>query len=455
MNNDMSNLVDDPAECSVIGGLMFNDKTDIAAEAISILNADDFYQSANRIIWQEIKRLASSGQDVNFNTVYSALSDIGQDFTSYVMRLANETFSQTNIVNSAKRVKQLSGLRKALNAIYQASEELTGRGDPEERLRKAMNIVSEIGNQDDKFDLKDPIDVMTNVLNMMEAAHKNQTGLTGISSGFENIDHFTKGFSSPDLIVVAAPPSMGKTTLSLNFAEHAAFISEEPKNVLVFSLEMSAEQLMQKTIANLGSLFLNKIKNGTALDDKYDNARIGKAQGVIVNRQKHFLIDDSAGLTGADIHARSRRAALRFGGKIDLIVIDYLHKIEAEGENEVIQIRNKIRSMKNLAKKQGCPVIVLSQLNRSLVGRPEMKNLLGSSAIEQEADVIIFLYDEDYQGKRSEKSLTEVIIAKNRMGETGSTFLQPELAMSRFADTERLPEAKPVEEKKFKKRELN
>lgn len=452
--NDMSNLVDDPAEGSVIGGLMFNDKTDIAAEAVSILNADDFYQSANQIIWREIKRLASTGQDVNFNTVYSALSDIGQDYTSYVMRLANETFSQTNIVNSAKRVKQLSGLRKALNAIYQASEELTGRGDPSERMKKAMSIVSEIGNQEDAADLKNPVDVMMNVLNMMEVAFENKTGLTGISSGFENVDHFTKGFSSPDLIVVAAPPSMGKTTLSLNFAEHAAFISEEPKNVLVFSLEMSAEQLMQKTISNLGSLYLNKIKNGKALEEKQDFARIGRAQEIIVKRQKNFLIDDSAGLTGADIHAKARRAALRFGGKIDLIVVDYLHKIEAEGENEVIQIRNKIRAMKNLAKKQNCPVIVLSQLNRSLTGRPEMKNLLGSSAIEQEADIIIFLYDEDYQGVRNEQSLTEVIIAKNRMGEIGSTFLQPELAMSRFADTQRLPAPKQAEEKQYRKREL-
>ena len=452
--NDMSNLVDDPAEGSVIGGLMFNDKTDVAAEAVSILNADDFYQSANQIIWREIKRLASTGQDVNFNTVYSALSDIGQDYTSYVMRLANETFSQTSIVNSAKRVKQLSGLRKALNAIYQASEELTGRGDPSERMKKAMSIVSEIGNQEDAADLKNPVDVMMNVLNMMEVAFENKTGLTGISSGFENVDYFTKGFSSPDLIVVAAPPSMGKTTLSLNFAEHAAFISDDPKNVLVFSLEMSAEQLMQKTISNLGSLYLNKIKNGKALEEKQDFARIGRAQEIIVKRQKNFLIDDSAGLTGADIHAKARRAALRFGGKIDLIVVDYLHKIEAEGENEVIQIRNKIRAMKNLAKKQNCPVIVLSQLNRSLTGRPEMKNLLGSSAIEQEADIIIFLYDEDYQGVRNEQSLTEVIIAKNRMGEIGSTFLQPELAMSRFADTQRLPAPKPVEEKQYKKREL-
>lgn len=452
--NDMSNLVDDPAEGSVIGGLMFNDKTDIAAEAVSILNADDFYQPANQIIWREIKRLASTGQDVNFNTVYSALSDIGQDYTSYVMRLANETFSQTNIVNSAKRVKQLSGLRKALNAIYQASQELTGRGDPSERMKKAMSIVSEIGNQEDAADLKNPVDVMMNVLNMMEVAFENKTGLTGISSGFENVDHFTKGFSPPDLIVVAAPPSMGKTTLSLNFAEHAAFISEEPKNVLVFSLEMSAEQLMQKTISNLGSLYLNKIKNGKALEEKQDFARIGRAQEIIVKRQKNFLIDDSAGLTGADIHAKARRAALRFGGKIDLIVVDYLHKIEAEGENEVIQIRNKIRAMKNLAKKQNCPVIVLSQLNRSLTGRPEMKNLLGSSAIEQEADIIIFLYDEDYQGARNEQSLTEVIIAKNRMGEIGSTFLQPELSMSRFADTQRLPAPKPVEEKQYRKREL-
>jgi replicative DNA helicase len=120
-----------------------------------------------------------------------------------------------------------------------------------------------------------------------------------------------------------------------------------------------------------------------------------------------------------------------------------------------MQVRAKVRGMKNMAKKLKCPVIVLSQLNRSLVGRPEMKNLLGSSAIEQEADVIMFLYDEDYEGNRGSHSLTEVIFAKNRMGETGATFLQPELSFSRFTNTQRLPAAKPVEEKKYKKREFN
>lgn len=441
----MNNLYDELAEQTVIGGLMFNDKTDIAADVLAILKPSDFANQNHKYIWETILKIAGSGQDVNAVTIPSALSDAGSDLSSYAMHLGINAVSQASIVNTAYRLKKVARLRSAMEAINQAADEINKHGDPEQRLRSAMEKIANIGDDEGDQEIKHPVDVMNSVFGMMEKALKSQDGLIGISSGFENIDRFTSGFQPQDLIVVAAPPSCGKTTLTLNFAEYSAFLSPEPKRVLFFSLEMSAEQLMQKMIASLGNVYLNKVRNGSALVDCV--AFLGKAQETIQGRQKYFRIDDKGGQTVAEMQARAKRTAMRLGG-LDLIVVDYLHKIEAEGESDVAQIRNKIRGMKNMAKKMNCPVIVLSQLNRGLIGRPEMKNLLGSSAIEQEGDLIIFLYDEDYEGNRGDHSLTEAIIAKNRMGETGTTYLQPELGFSRFKDTNRLPAPKPEPEKK-------
>ncbi len=445
----MNNLYDELAEQTIIGGLMFNDKTDVAVDVLSILKPSDFANQAHKLVWEVIQKLHAQGQDINAVTVPSTLQDMGTDLSSYVMRLGIDAVSQANLVNTAYRLRKVSKLRKAMDAINDAAAEISKNGDPEDRLRNAMAKVADIGDDDSDQEIKDPVTVMTGVLNMMQAALESKNGLIGISSGFENIDRMTGGFQRQDLIVVAAPPSCGKTTLTLNFAEHAAFLAKDPKKVLFFSLEMSAEQLLQKTIANIGNIFLSKIRNGKVLDDTENRGfeRIATAQEVIQNRKDYFRIDDKGGQTVAEMHARAKRTAMRLGG-LDLIVVDYLHKIEADGESDAVQIRAKIRGMKNLAKKMNCPVIVLSQLNRSLVGRPEMKNLLGSSAIEQEADVIMFLYDEDYEGNRGDHSLTEVIFAKNRMGETGTTYIQPELKFSRFSNTQRLPAPKPEPEKK-------
>jgi replicative DNA helicase len=452
----MNNLYDELAEQNIIGGLLFNDKTDIAADVLSILKPADFANQHHKFVWEVILKLVTQGQEINAVTVPSALQDLGSDLSSYVMRLGIDAVSQANLVNTANRLKKISRLRAAMEAINDAAAEINKHGDPEDRLKNALAKVASIGDDEGDQDIKDPVSVMTEVFNQMERALKSKNGLLGISSGFENVDKFTNGFQSQDLIIVAAPPSCGKTTLTLNFAEYAAFLSPEPKKVLFFSLEMSAEQLLQKTIANIGNIFLSKVRNGQALDDHENRGfeRIATAQEIIQSRNDYFRIDDKGGQTVAEMQARAKRTAMRLGG-LDLIVVDYLHKIEADGESEVMQVRAKVRGMKNMAKKLKCPVIVLSQLNRSLVGRPEMKNLLGSSAIEQEADVIMFLYDEDYEGNRGPHSLTEVIFAKNRMGETGATFLQPELSFSRFTNTQRLPAAKPVEEKKYKKREFN
>lgn len=450
MTNNMERFYNDMQERYVIGGLMFKAETIDAAEAISILRPDDFYLAANRQIWEVICELSGKGQHIDFVTVCTVLDNRGIELSSYVMAAANEAPSQASLVSYANEIKKMSRMRKALCALTAAQDELFKFGDPEERMQKALDAVSAIGQDETDADIKDPVQVMSNVFEIMERAYTNKTGLIGISSGLENIDAFTQGFQSPDIIVVAAPPSMGKTTFSLNFAEYAAFLDPVPRKVLFFSLEMSAEQLMQKTIANLGSLYLKKIKSGRALDDSTDMGRLAKAQEIIQKRKDYYRIDDKAGQTIGEIKARAKRTSMKMGG-LDLIVVDYLHLIEATNKNDgdIQVITKNLQGLKQLAKQLKCPVIVLSQLNRGFTGRPEMKNLLGSSIIEQTADIIFFLYDEDYQGTRGDHSLTEVIIAKNRMGETGSTFLQPELGLSRFVDTKRLPEPKEPEVKKY------
>lgn len=450
----MDNLHDLSAEEAVIGAFMWDSETEQAIQAIEMLKPGDFYLRVHQTYWRCITEMSQKNIRIDLVTISSYMTAQGIDHEmTHIGSMIRSTPSQAGLISYCKTVKELSQLRSAMAKCVEAINAIQERGDPNERVQKALSLVATIGADESDSDIKDPVDVMGNVLQMMDRAFRNEKGMIGISSGFENIDKFTNGFQAPDVIVVAAPPSMGKTTFTLNFAEYAAFLDPEPKNVLFFSLEMSAEQLMQKTIANLGSLFLNKIKTGKALEHDADVARIGQAQEIIVSRRKHYRIDDKAGQSIGELSARAKRTAMKMGG-LDLIVVDYLHLIQPtnQSDSSIETITKNIQGLKRLAKQLKCPVIVLSQLNRGLTGRPEMKNLLGSSIIEQTADIILFLYDDDYQGNRGDHSLTEIIVAKNRMGETGSTFLQPELAMSRFRDTQRIPTAAPDTPKKKIKR---
>lgn len=450
-NIEISKLSSYEAECSAIGGVLLDSRTEMALHAVEKLKPEHFYHHDCRVTWQAIAELTARDIPADLVTVMNWIEANGSQVEfSIVGAMARNTPSASNMRRYVDIIIEQFKLRDALTKCLNAISDIQNSGEPSARLASALSQVSTIGADETDSDIKDPVDVMSNVIDMMERAQSSKSGMLGISSGFENIDKFTNGFQAPDLIVVAAPPSMGKTTFSLNFAEHAAFLADEPKNVLIFSLEMSAEQLMQKTIANLGSLYLNKIKTGKALESDHDMGRLAQAQEIIYKRRNNFRIDDKGGQTIAELQARAKRTAMKMGG-IDLIVVDYLHLIAASSAKDgaIETLTKNINGLKNLAKQLKCPVIVLSQLNRAFTGRPEMKNLLGSSIIEQAADIIFFLHDEDYQGQRGDHSITEVIVAKNRMGETGSTFLQPELGMSRFRDTQRLP-APPQEPEKKK-----
>jgi replicative DNA helicase len=241
----------------------------------------------------------------------------------------------------------------------------------------------------------------------------------------------------------------------MNIAENVAYFNAERGKVLIISLEMPAIQLMNKTLARAGGIYLNRILNGSVVDhDQYREGagKLSQAMEVVLSGKDNILIDDKGGQHISQVMARAKRASMKLG-KLDLIVIDYLQLIHADGESQNIRIGNVSGGLKELAKSLNCPVIALSQLNRSITGKPEMKNLKDSGNIEADADVVMFLHDEDYEGQRGDNSLTEVIFAKQRMAAIGSTFLQPELQYSRFADTKRLPEVKQEEAPKvYKKR---
>lgn len=449
----MENLSNLYAEESVIGGLLLNNETDGATYALEMLRPDDFYFRDTREIWSAVCALITAGKPADLLTVSDWLTTNKIDISfSMLGEMAKNTPGQANIKRYTDIVKQNALMRHARVKVHAAADILYGPGDYDQKMSKVLDEVSQIGAEEPKDEIKHAGEVLSEIIDEIQIAFESGGKVSGLKTGFENIDAWIPGMQPGDLVIMAARPSMGKTTLAMNIAENVAYLDEEEKNVLVFSLEMPRNQLVKKSIVRFGSVYLNKLNNGQVLSNDLDAGRLGRAMEVITKRQKNFIIDDRAGLHISQIQARAKRMVMKLG-KVDLIVVDYLQMVQSEGESQTIRVGNVSSGLKNLAKQIGCPVIALSQLNRGLVGRPEMKNLRDSGSIEQDADIIIFLHDEDYEGTRGDHSLTEIIIGKQRLGATGSTYLQPELAFSRFADTKRLPEVKSDPEKKYVKRE--
>lgn len=455
MHNNMEQFYRADAEQSVIGGVMLNANSDKALTALEMLNPSDFYLRQHQQIWKAIRQLFSANYQIDIVTVADQLERDEADHDirfSYLGEISKNTPSQSNVHVYAKIVKDHAKLRNALSSLFDACEAIHDKtANPTDRINTALSVVAGIGADDAQDELKDPSDVAMSVLDRMQTAFTAGTNIVGLSSGFANIDQMTGGFRDGDLIIVAARPSMGKSTFCLNIAENVALLSDKPEPVLFISLEMPAEQLMQKTISRVGNLMLSKVLNGQAMGNDYDVARVGTALEIVKRNSKFWRIDDKGGQHISQIQARAKRAAMKMGG-LSLIVVDYLQMINAEGESQTIRIGNVSKGLKELAKALKCPVIALSQLNRALNGKPELKNLRDSGSIEQDADVVMFLHDEDYEGERTQESLTEIIFAKQRMAAIGSTFLQPELGFSRFSDTTRLPAPKSEPEKKTYKR---
>ncbi|UJF19546.1 replicative DNA helicase [Vibrio sp. SS-MA-C1-2] len=428
------------AEQSVLGGLLLdNERWDSVAEKVV---ASDFYSRPHRLIFESITALLNNSQPLDLITLseyleqHEQLTDIGG--FAYLADLAKNTPSAANITAYAEIVRERALIRSMIsvaNEIADAGYEPKGRAS-EDLLDMAESKIFAIAEQRTSEN-EGPISVesvLEKTLERIEILYQTpQDGVTGVSTGFNDLNKKTAGLQPSDLIIVAARPSMGKTTFAMNLCENAAMDQEKP--VLIFSLEMPADQLMMRILASLSRVDQTKIRTGQ-LDDE-DWARISSSMGLLMNK-KNMYIDDSSGLTPTDVRSRARRIAREHGG-LSMIMVDYLQLMRVPGmqDNRTLEISEISRSLKALAKELQVPVVALSQLNRSLEQRADKRpinsDLRESGAIEQDADLIMFIYrDEVYNPEGPMKGMAEIIIGKQRNGPIGSVRLTFQGQFSRF-----------------------
>ena len=432
------------AEQSVLGGLLLDNE---AADKVGDVLADaDFYSEAHRLIYQHILRLVADGKPADVVTVSESLSSSQKlDYVgglAYLGLLVGNVPTAANIRHYAQIVRDRSILRQlaatagdiadaAYNPLGRSAKEVLDQAEAkvlhiaEQGSRGAQQVVT-IGAL--LADVVDRIEVLYN--------RDDPSDVTGVPTGFSDLDRMTSGMQPGDLVVVAGRPSMGKTSLALNIGEHVALAAGLP--VVVFSMEMGASQLALRLIGSVGRLDQHKLRTGRLAAEDWE--KLTGALGRL--NEAPILIDETPALNAIEVRSRARRLMKTYG-KLGLVIVDYLQLMQASttGENRATEISEISRSMKSLAKELKVPVMALSQLNRSLEQRPNkrpvMSDLRESGAIEQDADVILFIYrDEVYNPETQDKGVAEIIIGKQRNGPIGTvrlTFLGEYTRFENFA----------------------
>lgn len=411
------------AEQSVIGGMII-DKNAIA-EASEALNRDDFYQDRHQELFDSIIKLFNLDTPVDIITLIENLRanekiDKAGGIT-YITELSNSVASTANLSSYIKIVKDKSVLRRLIRASTDIIEDSYKNQDKvEDVIENAEKKIFDIAQKRSVSDYEAINSILERKIVEIEKVYLNKGGTTGIASGFPELDDKTSGFQEGDMILIAARPSMGKTTFALNIAQYAAL--SEKKSVVIFSLEMSKEQLAKKFLAAVTNIEMQDLTNGELNDEDWQ--KIARASGPLGSAK--IYIDDSAGITVTEMRSKCRRIKIEYG--IDLILIDYLQLMSGGGENRQQEVSAISRSIKALAKEMRCPVIALSQLSRApeqrADHRPMLSDLRESGSIEQDADLVMFLYRDDYYNPDTEdKNTAELIIAKQRNGPTGSVKL--------------------------------
>ena len=427
------------AEQAILGGLLLNNNAwDDVAERVG---ARDFYRKTHRQIFEVIAQLVEEENPCDLVTVSQALTQLGQlegiGGMTYLSELARNTPSAANITAYAEIVRERSILRQLISVSQNVADSAF---KPEGRksleiLDLAESAIFEIAEQQKKGSGPQDIkSVLKKTVDRIDELYKNKSAITGVTTGFDELDKMTGGLQPSDMIVIAGRPSMGKTTFAMNLCENVAIKAGKP--VLVFSMEMPADSIVMRMLASLGRINQTSIRSGQL--EKDDWPRITSAIHML--SEQKFFIDDTPALSPLEMRARARRVARECGGELGAIMVDYLQLMQVPGvDNRVNEISEISRSLKGLAKELSCPVLALSQLNRSLEQRPNkrpvMSDLRESGAIEQDADLIAFLYrDEVYNKDSNEKGVAEVIIGKQRNGPIGTVRLAFQGQFSRFDD---------------------
>ncbi|MFS9365796.1 replicative DNA helicase [Streptococcus oralis subsp. tigurinus] len=430
------------AEQSVLGAVFISPESLITLA--DELTPDDFYKPANKIVFKTMLSLLEKGEPIDATTMVSALTNQGDISTiggiNYVVELVNSTPTSKNVEHYAKLVKEKATLRKMIADLSDSlSSAYQGDVSIDDIIAKTEKSMLDISNQNTGTGFRNVADILDTHMQMVETRSQTDGVVTGLSTGFVGLDKITTGLHEDNLIILAARPAMGKTALALNIAQYIAV--KEKKPVAIFSLEMGAESLIERMLAAEGMVEEYHLKTGNLSVEEW--SRLVHAQGNLYDAP--IFVDDTAGIRISEIRSKARKLAQEMGG-LGVIIIDYLQLITgSKGENRQQVVSEISRELKILAKDLKVPVIALSQLSRAVEQRqdkrPMLADLRESGSIEQDADIVAFLYRDAYYQKEQADSqeannVTELILEKNRHGSLGTVKLYFHKEYTKFSSVE-------------------
>ncbi|MCE3236195.1 MAG: replicative helicase [Vampirovibrio sp.] len=427
------------SEQAVLGGILFS--PDAFNKIIELIRPDDFYRGPHKHIFEAMTDLYNKGEPIDIITVSEMLNDKealeAAGGRPYVMDLAMSVATAENIVYYARIIRNKALLRQLITAGNEIASSCYEINDAEQAIDQAQQAIFQIAQHGTPNDLTHIKDILPESWDQIEERCANKGSLMGVSTGFYDLDSYTSGLQKSDLIILAARPSMGKTAFCLNIVTHVAMREQKP--TLVFSLEMGKEQLVLRMLCAEAELDAHKIKTGEIGDHEFH--RLNQAMGKLSDAP--IYIDDTPGLSVMEMRAKARKIQMEAGGDLGLIVIDYLQLMQGPGggsstdANRTQEISAISRGLKGLARELKVPVIALSQLSRAVEQRQDKKPMLSdlreSGAIEQDADLVMFIYRDEYYNKDSERPGTaDIIIAKHRNGAVGEIELLFRNSITRF-----------------------
>lgn len=425
------------AEQAIIGAIFL--EPEAFSTASELLMPEDFYRAGHQRIFETMLRLSDRGEAIDVITVTSALQDSKHldeaGGVSYLTEVAGSVPTAANISYYSKIVEEKALLRRLIRTATDiVTDTFTREDEVEDVLNEAEKGILDVSGRQNSGSFKSIKDVLIDVYDNIEQLHQNKADVTGIATGFRDLDKITSGFQRNDLIIVAARPSVGKTAFALNVAQNVAVNTDE--NVAIFSLEMGAEQLVQRMLCAEGNIDSQRLRTGSLIDE--DWSKLTMAMGSLSNAG--IFIDDTPGIRVSEIRSKCRRLKQEHG--LGMILIDYLQLIQGSvnsKENRQQEVSEISRSLKGLARELEVPLVALSQLSRGVEQRqdkrPMMSDLRESGSIEQDADIVGFLYRDDYYDQESEKqNIIEIIISKQRNGPVGTVELAFVKEYNKFVD---------------------
>ncbi len=431
------------AECGVLGSIIIDPEAIV--QVSDFLRADDFYRDAHRTIYEVILQLYEEHEPADFITICdelerrNKLEEVGG--ASYITSLVNQVPTSGNVEFYARIVERTAILRHLIHAAGQIAAIAYEEGDADIALDKAEQLIFNISQRHARSDFAHMRDILAEYMNKLDQLHERRGTIVGVPTGFTDLDRLTGGLQKSDLIVLAARPGIGKTSLALSIAHNSAL--KYQNSIAVFSLEMSKDQLAQRLLSMDAGIDQQRLRTGRIEDDEWD--RIVYAMDTL--SEANIWIDDTAGISTMEMRSKARRLQAEQG--IDLIIVDYLQLMQAtiggkRNENRVQEISEISRSLKGLARELNIPVLALAQLSRAVESRqskvPQLSDLRESGSIEQDSDIVMFIYRDDIYNQESErKNIADIIIAKHRNGPVGEISLYFQASQTRFRDLELNP----------------